>query len=252
MRRAWTRTSYRDRLYCPHPRQLLPSVRKSLSGNSAVAGTSRSRYASSSRSPLFRVHCTAFGHGAWRLRLRPDRRCYQVRHQRTGSMYTVYYGTRTERTVENPEKQATALCAVLNALKAKRAPWRRTGPRMPSSTTTVRPDQLQLSPCPPEPSRSRHLGVQRHERWLHQSRAVPVDVLQNPDAAPHVAVSADVAGEPSLLGSHPPARLRARSTGLGADAAVVHVSRVLLALLCARIAGGGARSTQLGGERTAA
>jgi hypothetical protein len=33
---------------------------------------------------------------------------------------TVYYGTRTERTREDAEEHATALCAVLNALKAKR------------------------------------------------------------------------------------------------------------------------------------
>lgn len=32
----------------------------------------------------------------------------------------VYYGTRTERTLEDAEQQATALCAVLNALRAKR------------------------------------------------------------------------------------------------------------------------------------
>jgi hypothetical protein len=32
----------------------------------------------------------------------------------------VYYGTRTERTQEDAEIQAMALCAVLNALKAKR------------------------------------------------------------------------------------------------------------------------------------
>ena len=153
----------------------------------------------------------------------------------------------------------STLCRAQCTESETRAPWRRTGPWTPSSTTTICPDQLQLSPRPPEPSRSRHPGIQRHERWLHQSRAVPGDVLQNPDTALHVAVSADVtgadgdaAGEPSPLGRHLPARFRALAAGLGADAAVVHVCRVLLALLCARIARGSARSTQLGGERTAA
>jgi hypothetical protein len=44
----------------------------------------------------------------------------QVVHQRTGSKHTIYYGTRTERTREEADTYATALCAVLNALKAKR------------------------------------------------------------------------------------------------------------------------------------
>jgi hypothetical protein len=69
---------------------------------------------------LKRVDCTDVGRGAWRLVPLPERRCFLVRHQRTGSKHTVFYGTRTERTVEDAAEQATALCAVLNALKAKR------------------------------------------------------------------------------------------------------------------------------------
>jgi hypothetical protein len=76
---------------------------------------------SSPASPsLRRVDCTQPGRGPWRLLARPERRCYQVRHQRTRSLHTIYYGTRTERTREAAEEQATAMCAVLNALKAKR------------------------------------------------------------------------------------------------------------------------------------
>jgi hypothetical protein len=44
----------------------------------------------------------------------------RVRHARTRSTHTIFYGTRTERTREDAEEYATALCAVLNALKAKR------------------------------------------------------------------------------------------------------------------------------------
>lgn len=51
---------------------------------------------------------------------RPERRCYQVRHQRSASKHTIYYGTRTERTRETAEEYAIALCAVLNVLKEKR------------------------------------------------------------------------------------------------------------------------------------
>ena len=54
------------------------------------------------------------------------------------------------------------------------------------------------------------------------------------------------------LSRHLPARVRALATCLGADAAVVHVGRVLLALFCARVAGGSARSAELGGEWAAA
>lgn len=75
---------------------------------------------SASRATLDRVNCTEIGRGSWRLIPKPENRCFQVRHQRTGSKHTVYYGTRTERKLEDAEAHATALCAVLNALKAKR------------------------------------------------------------------------------------------------------------------------------------
>jgi hypothetical protein len=71
-------------------------------------------------SDLHCVDCTDPGRGAWRVLARPKRRCYLVEHRRTLSRLTVYYGTRTERTVEDAEQHATAVCAVLNALKAKR------------------------------------------------------------------------------------------------------------------------------------
>jgi hypothetical protein len=51
----------------------------------------------------------------------PEERRVRIRHSRTRSAYTVFYGTRTQRTREDAERQATALCAVLNALKAKRS-----------------------------------------------------------------------------------------------------------------------------------
>jgi hypothetical protein len=69
---------------------------------------------------LRRVDCTEPGRGPWRVIGRPERRCYQVRHQRTASKHTIYYGTRTERTREDAEEYAIALCALLNALKEKR------------------------------------------------------------------------------------------------------------------------------------
>ena len=69
---------------------------------------------------LCRVDCTAPGRGAWKVTARPERRCYVVEHRRTRSKQVIYYGTRTQRTAEDAEVHATALCAVLNALKAKR------------------------------------------------------------------------------------------------------------------------------------
>jgi hypothetical protein len=69
---------------------------------------------------LRRVDCTEPGRGPWKILPRPEERSYQVQHRRTRSTLTIYYGTRTERTREDAEEQATAVCAVLNALKAKR------------------------------------------------------------------------------------------------------------------------------------
>jgi len=70
---------------------------------------------------LRRVDCTTPGKGPWRVIPRPERRCYIVEHRRTKSRHVIYYGTRTERTIEDAEVHSTALCAVLNALKAKRS-----------------------------------------------------------------------------------------------------------------------------------
>ncbi len=50
----------------------------------------------------------------------PEKRRVRIRNSRSKSVYVVYYGTRTERTLEDAERHATALCATLNALRAKR------------------------------------------------------------------------------------------------------------------------------------
>ncbi len=71
-------------------------------------------------SALDRVDCTAPGRGAWSVLAQPERRAFVIEHRRSASTHTVFYGTRTERTRAMAEEQATALCAVLNALKAKR------------------------------------------------------------------------------------------------------------------------------------
>ncbi len=69
---------------------------------------------------LSKLDCTEPGRGAWKVLVEPDQRRVRVKNGRSGSVYTVFYGTRTERTKEDAEAQATAFCAVLNALKAKR------------------------------------------------------------------------------------------------------------------------------------
>jgi hypothetical protein len=69
---------------------------------------------------LRRVNCAEPGKGAWRLLIEPERRRVRVRHSWTKSTYTVFYGTRTQRTREDAEVLATALCATLNALKTRR------------------------------------------------------------------------------------------------------------------------------------
>ncbi len=69
---------------------------------------------------LTRVDCTEPGKGPWKVDIRPESRCYQVANPRTKSKHVIFYGTRTERTMEDAEAHATALCAILNALKAKR------------------------------------------------------------------------------------------------------------------------------------
>jgi hypothetical protein len=69
---------------------------------------------------LRRVDCSSTGRGPWTLVVEPERRRVRVVRRRSKATYTVFYGTRTERTLEDAERYATALCAVLNALKAKR------------------------------------------------------------------------------------------------------------------------------------
>jgi hypothetical protein len=71
-------------------------------------------------SELRRVNLTEPGKGAWRVLYEPIKRRYRIRHSRTGSSCVVYYGTRTERTMEAAEVHAVAIAATLNALKAKR------------------------------------------------------------------------------------------------------------------------------------
>ena len=69
---------------------------------------------------LRRLDCTNPGRGPWRVVPDVANRSINIRHQRSRYIHRVYYGTRTDRTQEDAEIQAVALCAVLNALKAKR------------------------------------------------------------------------------------------------------------------------------------
>jgi hypothetical protein len=69
---------------------------------------------------LRRLDCTNPGRGPWKVVPDIRNRSINVRHQRSRYIHRVYYGTRTDRTQEEAEAQATALCAILNLLKAKR------------------------------------------------------------------------------------------------------------------------------------
>ena len=69
---------------------------------------------------LRRLDCTIPGKGPWRVVPDLAGRSINVQHRRSRFIHRVYYGTRTERTQEDAEIQATALCALLNVLKAKR------------------------------------------------------------------------------------------------------------------------------------
>ena len=69
---------------------------------------------------LRRLDCSTAGKGPWKIVVEPKRRRVRVVRRGNTSTYTIFYGTRTERTVEDAEQYATAMCAVLNALKAKR------------------------------------------------------------------------------------------------------------------------------------
>jgi hypothetical protein len=68
---------------------------------------------------LTRLNCTVPGRGSWRFTSDPAARRVIVKNSRTGAKHFVFYGTRTKRTLEDAERHATALCAVLNALKAR-------------------------------------------------------------------------------------------------------------------------------------
>jgi hypothetical protein len=69
---------------------------------------------------LSRLDCTNPGRGPWKVVPDIRNRSINVRHQRSRYIHRVYYGTRTDRTQEEAEAQAVALCAILNLLKAKR------------------------------------------------------------------------------------------------------------------------------------
>jgi hypothetical protein len=69
---------------------------------------------------LRRLDCTNPGRGPWKVVPDIRNRSINVRHQRSRYIHRVYYGTRTDRTQEEAEAQAVALCAILNLLKAKR------------------------------------------------------------------------------------------------------------------------------------
>lgn len=69
---------------------------------------------------LRRLNCTDPGRGPWRVRLDARNRAVNIQHRRSRFIHRVYYGTRTGRTEADAVVQATALCAVLNAVKAKR------------------------------------------------------------------------------------------------------------------------------------
>jgi hypothetical protein len=68
---------------------------------------------------LSRLNCTVPGRGPWHLTSDPAARRVIVKNSRSGAKHVVFYGTRTKRTREDAERHATALCAVLNALKAR-------------------------------------------------------------------------------------------------------------------------------------
>lgn len=69
---------------------------------------------------LRRFDLTDPGRGPWKTDIDIANRAVNARNTKTRFIHPVYYGTRTNRTIEDAETQATALCAVLNFLKAKR------------------------------------------------------------------------------------------------------------------------------------
>ena len=75
---------------------------------------------SDSEDSLEALNCLEPGRGSWKVLIEPESRRVRVRHARTRSAHTIFYGTRTQRTKEDAERYATALCALLNALKERR------------------------------------------------------------------------------------------------------------------------------------
>jgi hypothetical protein len=69
---------------------------------------------------LRRLNCTDAGKGPWHSVPDLSNRAIKVQNRRSHFIHYVYYGTRTKRTQEDAETQAIALCAILNAVKAKR------------------------------------------------------------------------------------------------------------------------------------
>ncbi len=69
---------------------------------------------------LRRLDVTNPGRGPWKVVPDLSNRAILVKNGRSGYGHKVYYGTRTKRTQEDAEVQAVAMCAILNALKAKR------------------------------------------------------------------------------------------------------------------------------------
>ena len=69
---------------------------------------------------LRRVDCTNPGKGPWKVAQDVSNRAVLVKNSKSGFSHKVYYGTRTKRTQDDAEMQATAMCAILNLLKAKR------------------------------------------------------------------------------------------------------------------------------------
>lgn len=68
---------------------------------------------------LERLNCKTPGKGHWGMADDPDTSSVVVRNMLNGLAHRVYYGTGTGRTLETSTRLATALCAVLNATKAR-------------------------------------------------------------------------------------------------------------------------------------
>jgi len=69
---------------------------------------------------LRKLNCTDPGRGPWKVVPDTPNRSIVIQHRGNRYIHRVYYGTRTGRSQADAEMQATALCAVLNAVKAKR------------------------------------------------------------------------------------------------------------------------------------